>query len=284
MTFFKNLKRFFTLSILKYIFGRFLILRKISKILNKVFNNDELVSDNNNFVTVYSSQNEILDNLYTDGVSKKIKLKNQINNYILNDYKKCKFVSKDYEFQNFGDLMKNSQLTLPFFSLFRTINGNKINTHKNFDDLFDKISRSKNLLDIAKKYLGNVSKVDINLTYSAVVDLDDSLREKQFQTVNWHYDVHSLNFLYVFFYITDTNRFSGAHQMIKKSHKKKSLFKHLIGSAIHSNHDLRNFYNKDDFYIIEGTQGEGFFEDTSCFHRALKPKLKPRLCLQLRYH
>ena len=72
--------------------------------------------------------------------------------------------------------------------------------------------------------------------------------------------------------------------MIRGSHLNKKFFKHLIGSARQEEEKLEQDYNKNDFIFVEGSAGHGFIEDTSCYHRALKPINKPRLCLQFRYH
>lgn len=93
-----------------------------------------------------------------------------------------------------------------------------------------------------------------------------------------------IKFFIRFFYISGSDEKSGAHQVIKGSHNNKSLLKHMFGSVIQRDRDLRNYYKKKDFFIIKGQKGRGFLEDTSCFHRALKPILKPRLCLQIRYY
>ena len=91
-------------------------------------------------------------------------------------------------------------------------------------------------------------------------------------------------FVYIFFYLTDCDRNSGAHQLIRGSHLNKKFFKHLIGSAKQKKEELEKDYSINDFIVIEGSAGHGFIEDTSCYHRALKPVNKPRLSLQFRYH
>ena len=111
----------------------------------------------------------------------------------------------------------------------------------------------------------------------------DEWREFNEQTVTFHYDVHDLNFVYVFFYLTECNRSSGAHQLIRGSHLNKKFFKHLIGSAKQKKENLEQDYDINDFIVVEGSTGYGFIEDTSCYHRALKPTNKPRLALQFRY-
>ena len=276
---YKNFNRYFSLTFARYILGRFYTIRKIYKILNKILFTSKVHPDINDYIIFNSSQNELLNDLTVSGVSKKLFLKKEINNFILDNYKNSKFISEKifkqdrHEFKNFNDF-KKSKIISPFFEL----------ENEDFKALFDKISKSRELLEIAKKYLGSVKKIDIRLTYSTVVNLEDAQREKYRQTVNWHYDVHDLNFLYAFFYISGANRLSGSHEVIKKSHKKKMFFKHLVGSVIQSDYDLRNYYDNENFFTIEGLPGEGFIEDTSCFHRALKPIEQPRLCLQVRYH
>ena len=277
--FYKRLNNYFKLRFLRYVFGRFNLVRKIYRVINKIFFNSKIFYDLNDYVLSYIPQSDILKSLATQGFSKEIHLKKEINDLILSNYKDSKFISykiynqERYEFKNFNDL-KDSKIDIPYFEL----------QNSNFIPIFDKISRSKLLIEIAKGYLGNIKKIDTKLTYSTVVNLEDSEREKYRQTVEWHYDVHDLNFLYIFFYISGADKYSGAHELIKNSHNKKSFFKHLIGSAKKNDSDLRKFYSKENFFVIEGLPGDGFIEDTSCFHRALKPSLKPRLCLQFRYH
>lgn len=279
MKFFNKLNRYLSINFLRYILGRFYLIRKIYKIINKTLNSNKILFDVNNYIILKSSEDQILNDLSIEGVSKKICLKKEINDFILDNFDKCKFLSykvynkETYEFNNFYEF-KNSRKDIPLLEL----------KNKDFHELFDRISRSEKLLKIVKDYLGNVKKIDIRLTYSTVSNLDDVEREKWRQTVNWHFDVHDLNFLYVFFYISGADKFSGSHEVIIKSHKKKLFFKHLIGSAIQSDKSLKNFYDKKDFLTIEGSEGEGFIEDTSCFHRALKPIDQSRLCLQIRYH
>ena len=278
-----KIKRYFSLSFLKYIFGRFLIIRQLRKKFRKIFKYKKNISYlKNNHVKLKSSKQLILNKLENYGISSDIFLDKEINNYILKNYKESEFsCHKQYGNKNFfknydelNDYINQNKQVPPYFEL----------KNQKFEDLFEEISRSNEILDIVKSYLGDIKKIDIKLNYSTVCNLNDNLREAYHQTVNWHYDVHDINFVYVFFYINGSDKNSGAHQVIKGSHKKKKFFKHLIGSVKQNDNDLKEFYKEDDFFIIEGEKGEGFIEDTSCYHRALPPKLNSRLCLQLRYH
>lgn len=116
---------------------------------------------------------------------------------------------------------------------------------------------------------------------SLVAEASTAYRESLNQTVMFHYDVHALNFLYIFFYLTDCDRFSGAHEMIPGSHRKKSL-RLLMSSARKSDDEIYRLYPACNL-IIEGEKGFGFIEDTSCFHRALPPLKEERITLQIRY-
>jgi hypothetical protein len=113
-------------------------------------------------------------------------------------------------------------------------------------------------------------------------DLSLGERERMNQTVRYHYDVDGMNFVYVNFYLTDTTRESGAHMLIEGTHKRKSL-KQLLGSARIDDIDAHRAFGEERERIIEGAAGDGFFEDTSCYHKAIPPRSSDRLILQLRY-
>ncbi len=123
----------------------------------------------------------------------------------------------------------------------------------------------------------------LRLQWSFVATASDRYRDANWHTVTFHYDVQDLDILYVIFYLTDTDRNSGAHELITGSHDAKSM-KFLLSSARRDDVSLRAHYkNGRAFQIIEGKAGSGFIEDTSCFHRARIPVSAPRLALQLRY-
>lgn len=280
MFFIGKFKRYLSINFITYIIGRFVFFKKLKKSINQKSKTRKFFPEKNDFIMIDSNKNEIINNLNFFGVSNQIKLSKKINKYILDNYEQSLFISKkihgleEKKFKGLNKLINSSNKNLPFFDL----------KNKKFEKLFSRISLSKDLFELAETYLGKINGIDIRLNYSSVVDLDDNSRENYRQTVKWHYDVHALNFLYAFFYISGSDEKSGAHQVIKGSHNNKSLLKHMFGSVIQKDRDLRNYYKKKNFFIIKGQKGRGFLEDTSCFHRALKPILKPRLCLQIRYH
>lgn len=100
--------------------------------------------------------------------------------------------------------------------------------------------------------------------------------------IDYHCDVGGLNFVYASFYITDTDRHSGAHVMMRRSHNDKPL-RMLLRSAVASQEDVHKRYGVDNELIIEGPAGTGFVQDTSCYHRATPPTAGDRLMLAVRF-
>ncbi len=70
--------------------------------------------------------------------------------------------------------------------------------------------------------------------------------------------------------------------MIKGSHRNKPL-RLKLGRSRRSTEALEKVYGKNFDTLIEGSAGTGFFEDASCYHRALAPHARERLMLQIRY-
>jgi hypothetical protein len=137
------------------------------------------------------------------------------------------------------------------------------------------------VFDVAKRFLGyRPREVSTWLFWSLANEMSASHRQS-FQTVDFHYDVDGLNFLYLNFYMTATDRSTGAHGLIPGSHRGKKL-RHLMGSARRSTSEIASVYGPRAEAVIEGPAGCGFFEDASCFHRAHIPADSDRLMLQLR--
>jgi hypothetical protein len=133
-------------------------------------------------------------------------------------------------------------------------------------------------------YLGHEPrKILIILHWSFASDFtDQERRQLRHHVIDYHYDVGGFNFVYASFYITDTDRNSGAHVMMKRSHNKKPL-QMLLGSAVASQDAVRQRYGIENEITIEGPAGTGFVQDTSCYHRATPPIHRDRLMLAVRF-
>jgi hypothetical protein len=139
------------------------------------------------------------------------------------------------------------------------------------------------VLSVLARYMGYVpSRRTIRLIWSFVCDAADETRLSEGQTVAYHFDVESYNFVYANYYLTDVSVRSGAHTMIVGSHDDKPL-SWLFGPASRSDADIRAHYAADREIVIEGKAGLGFVQDASCYHRALAPVEHDRLMLQIRY-
>ena len=277
-----KIKRYLSINFLKYILGRFKIIRLFYKNINlakKKFSDNHIESSNKNYLQFNINNQVILSKLKKEGFYEGLKLNNKIIADLINLSNKSELISSKSQkkFNNFQDVNNFNRENDKPCCLLNLIN-------PDLNKLVNDISRDQILLDIVESYLGNISKINTKVQWSTVCNASDEWREFNEQTVTFHYDVHDLNFVYVFFYLTECNRSSGAHQLIRGSHLNKKFFKHLIGSAKQKKENLEQDYDINDFIVVEGSTGYGFIEDTSCYHRALKPTNKPRLALQFRYH
>jgi len=139
------------------------------------------------------------------------------------------------------------------------------------------------LLALARSYLGyRPESTRTQLHWSFVSDASADYRRRLGQTIDYHFDVAWFNFLYVFFYLTDVDSRSGAHAIIRRSHRAKPL-RMLWHSARQSDETVLRHYGPESELTIEGRAGSGFAEDTSCFHKALAPVSRDRLAFFIHY-
>jgi hypothetical protein len=119
------------------------------------------------------------------------------------------------------------------------------------------------------------------LYWSFVCDATREDRLAQWQTLDYHFDVDGYSFIYANFYITPVDRDSGAHAYIRGSHKRKPSWM-LLHSANQPDEVVLTHFGKESEVVVEGGVGCGFLEDASCYHKALAPKTRERLMLQIR--
>ena len=278
----KYLKKILNLITTKFFLGRFNTIKYLFKkkniFFNKVFPKEIKLNKKINCLETMHSYNFINQSLTKDGIYNNIRLKKKTLSYLIKETYKSKLLTTIDKriFKNFKEVDKYKNKNKKPYCLLNLINPKLTKIAK-------KISNDDKLINIAKNYLGKINKIDIRTHWSPVCFASNNWREYNQQTVNFHYDVHDINFLYVFFYLTECDKKSGAHELIKGSHKNKKIFKHLLRSVKKSRSDLENDFNKSNFFIIKGNTGHGFIEDTSVYHKAHAPKKSPRLCLQIRY-
>ena len=226
----RKISEYLTLDFLKYIFGRFKFIRFAYKYFNLI-RRRKINYSNNNHVEIIVYKNEIQQQIKKNGFYSGLKLKEQTISKILYLVKDSKLVSNKPD-------KNNNLLTFKTLEEVNRYNENNPNpicmvnvVNENLIKICEEISLDKTLIDIASSFLGKVNKIKTILTWSCVCEADDSWREKYGQTVTYHFDVHDLNFLYIFFYLTNCNVNSGAHQVIRGSHTNKFFFKKVIVTA-----------------------------------------------------
>lgn len=278
--FIKKIKRYFSYQFLLYIFGRFKFIRNLYKFFNPRLSRDSKINYTylNPLKNIQNTE-KIVNNLETQGYHEGLMLNEKLTKKFSELCKKSKIVTvlDNKNFNSFEEVNNYNKTVDKTYSLLN-LYSNEIN------DLAHNLARDRELIKIAENYLGKVKNIDIKVQWSPLCNADNDWREKNGQTVTYHYDVHHLNFLYIFFYLTDCDRDSGAHELICGSHNKKNFFTHLIGSAKKNEDKLVKYYGKENFRIIEGKAGYGFIEDTSCYHRARIPTKSDRIALQFRYY
>ncbi len=209
-----------------YILGRFKLIRQLTKKFRALVNKRKIIiHSNNNHLTDQVDLSNILEKLNKEGYCEGLKLNKDVLDKLL-----LLSSSSDY-------IDSNNRI----FKSIKSIDeyNNKNNkpccllklTNVELNKLANNISRDKYLLNLVNNYLGYINKIESKVQWSTVCNTTNDWREENGQTVTYHYDVHDLNFVYVFFYLTDCNVSSGAHQIIKGSHVKKNFFTHLVGSV-----------------------------------------------------
>jgi len=136
---------------------------------------------------------------------------------------------------------------------------------------------------VVEKYLGySPTKVSSLLRWSFVLEIPDKVRMRLNQGNIYHYDVGEFNSVYVNFYLSNTDKYSGAHAMFKSSHNHKTP-KMLFNYATQPEEFLIKYYGKENELIIEANAGFGFIQDPYCYHRAIPPIKDERLLLQIQF-
>ncbi|MEB3310425.1 MAG: hypothetical protein VKJ02_09340 [Snowella sp.] len=264
-----------------YFLGRFLFVRNLYsryRKLQQLFRQKPVSSIQPSQLKDYQKFNidSIVNNIHENSYFDQLEMKQESVTPIIEFAKNSKLTSPSYSFdftyQEYHEQLKNKER----IAIARVKNPLEIEqTLQLRHDSF--------LLEIAEKYLGYYpDNCDVMLWWSFASNLSSEDRRSQFQTIDYHYDVHGLNFFYISFYLTDVNVNSGAHRLVKSSHKNKKLWM-LLRSARFPDEIIHHYYSKEQIITIEGNVGKCFLEDASCFHKALPPIEKERLFLQLRF-
>jgi len=146
------------------------------------------------------------------------------------------------------------------------------------------IANDPQVRQIVRRYLGYAPpRLNIRLLWSFVTSVADADRVAAAQTIDYHFDVQSYNFIYANYYLSNVDARSGAHAMILASHREKPL-PWLLGSVRQEREAILHRYGAESEVVIEGPAGFGFVQDAACYHKAMAPVDRERLMLQIRYY
>jgi hypothetical protein len=264
---------------LKYFLGRFRFIRLLKLSLNQLTHSNQTYNLSKTLFDKVHTQ-VIIDQLKCTGYYPNINLPKEYITPILEHAHEGKVVSTyknarhSYEYKNRLNYEQSNKCK---FITAHYTNESMLNP------IFKQISEDPMVLSVATQFLGKrPSKIDTRLWWSFATNASNEERLNNFQTVLFHYDVAGYIFLYLNFYLTNVDSYSGPHVLVSGSHKRKRLA-FLFSSANQSDQAINDFYNKEDFIQMDGPAGTGFFEDSSCFHKAVAPKEKDRLLLQIRF-
>ena len=138
------------------------------------------------------------------------------------------------------------------------------------------------LISIARGYLGaEPVLITARMWWSFSADTDSSEQVANGQA--FHYDLDDYRAICFFFYLTDVDEQSGAHQCVLGSHRSKPLRFLLSPFKQRSDASIEAAYGRERITSIFGASGEGFAEDIFCYHKGLPPRSGDRLLLQIRY-
>jgi hypothetical protein len=215
----------------------------------------------------------VLDRLRRDGYASGISLPQESLQAILNFSALTEFTPDHSPNQRIKiDLVEESN-PLPGNILFRCHN-----PHRDCPTV-DQLAHDPFILDVAKGYLENepiLLSTQIWWSYPYLPKSETDLYTPEY---GFHYDIDDYRFLKLFIYLNDVDEDRGPHVIIEGTHRKKDFFEK--GHRVLTDGQAAARY-QGKLRVMTGRAGEGFFEDTFCYHKGTNPR-KRRLILQLQY-
>lgn len=227
---------------------------------------DKLKTDPLEDLTTAPLPSEIVEELSIQGFSSTITLSQELLSEIENQVSNTPFVNLKTGKGEF--YLNNNNLINPGDAYLYNLD----NPHLENSEL--NRFASTTIKPIADAYLGANSKV-LNTQIWASFSDENNTYNPDF---GFHYDLDDYRFLKLFIYLTDVNEDNGPHQIIAKSHKFNAFYRFF-------NRRLEEPLSKQyesNVNVMLGKKGDGFFEDTLCYHKGTRP-LKPRMILQVQY-
>jgi hypothetical protein len=222
--------------------------------------------------------NKIVESLQTDGLYLNINLPDNILKEILIFARSIEYVGNAnirYSFYLSEKDKAEQKYQQTFFS------AHHLDPSKHSQAIL-KLERDPLLWEVAAKYLETDPVLigsRIWWTFATKQELSESVKG-YFQ---FDYDLEDYRFIKFMFYLTDVDKSSAPHVCVRGSHKNKKLQYQFSLLRERDNREIVNFYGKDKIETICGKAGFGFVEDFYCFHKAMIPKNKNRLMLEIKF-
>lgn len=148
-----------------------------------------------------------------------------------------------------------------------------------FEEMYE-ISSDPLLLSIVQDYLGVPPIFDTPVVFlNSTAPLDD--RGLSDTAQQYHHDLHRLQFVKLFIYLTDVDAGSGPHAMIPGTHRSRP--DHMWNDGRHSDEKVAKAGLLDGEVRITGKAGTLFLVDTSALHKGVHPVDRSRLLAQVQY-
>ena len=248
------------------ILARFQIVRRFV-VSQAIENLDEAEMQKNDDLILQKSKQEIYDQLvekgYADGISISKSATAEIRKYTENVA-----FSEGRQSKNYFNI-KLTDLEAPSKNSIYSID----NPHLQCG-VVKNLAENSFLPSLAKMYLGeNYKLLNSQIWYTFPQE-----KLSSHHNFGFHYDVDDYKFLKFFFYLSDVGIDSGPHIIIPGTQSEKSLFK-FINRRITDRAAKKRY---QEIITMTGPAGEGFAEDTFCYHKGEHPLTK-RLILQIQY-
>ena len=148
-----------------------------------------------------------------------------------------------------------------------------------FDEMY-RISSDPLLTTIVHQYLGVPPIFDTPVVFlNSAAPLDEKGLSDHAQL--YHHDLHRLQFVKLFIYLTDVDAGSGPHAMIKGSHRSRPDA--MWADGRHTDAAVTASGLMANETRITGKAGTVFLVDTSALHKGVHPDNNARLLAQVQY-
>lgn len=142
------------------------------------------------------------------------------------------------------------------------------------------ISSDPVILNIIQNYLGVPPIFDTPVVFlNSAAPLDEKGLSNTAQL--YHHDLHRLQFVKLFIYLTDVDADSGPHAMIPGTHRSRPS--QLWADGRHNDKAISDGGLLDAEVRIQGRAGTLFLVDTSALHKGVHPNNNARLLAQVQY-